>query len=163
MYQVIAGSTLICAWTGLFSVVQNRLVFCTRSFALDTIKHQTPQFQYSPGCLGYVWTQKTTCFELFLSPTKSHNINTFQPATTPKITGRLTYLQVATSRSPKGSNKINVLVQKLGGVIVTRWAPEQLPSGKLTWQWKVPFFSRKHIFIHGPFSIAIAMLVYWSV
>ena len=36
-----------------------------------------------------------------------------------------------------------------------------LPSGKLTWQWKVPFFSREtHLqMLHFP----IAMLVYWSV
>ena len=30
--------------------------------------------------------------------------------------------------------------------------PATLPSGTLTWQWKIPMLCRKYIFIHGPFS-----------
>ena len=31
---------------------------------------------------------------------------------------------------------------------------KQLPSSKLTWQWKITIFNRKYIFNPGPFSIA---------
>ena len=34
------------------------------------IKHQTPQFQYSPGCLGYVWTQKNNMLWALSFPNK---------------------------------------------------------------------------------------------